>query len=229
MSNVIRQINGQKLIVGLGNPGKKYEKTRHNLGFMVVDELAKKLKIDRTTFVFNKKFNAETAKIKGSSVCPSAAELRVSEANPDRAKRGSLRQATRTTDEPFYIILTKPQTFMNNSGLAVAKIANFYKIKTPDIWVIYDDIDLPLGILRIRQNGSSGGHKGVQSIIDSLGSSDFARFRLGVGPVPLKFDPADFVLKAFDKSEPALARDMAKKAVEAVFEKMRKDVLVLRP
>lgn len=175
-----------KLIVGLGNPGKKYEKTRHNLGFMVIDKLAKKLKIDRTTFVFNKKFNVEILKC-----------------------------------FMFHVLcfMIKPQTFMNNSGQTVAKIANFYKIKTPNIWVIYDDIDLPLGTLRIRANGSSGGHKGVQSIIDSLGSSDFARFRLGAGPVPSEFDPADFVLKAFDKSETELARDMIKKAVEAVFEK----------
>lgn len=214
MSNVIRQIKGQKLIAGLGNPGKKYEKTRHNLGFMVVDELAKKLKIDRTTFVFNKKFNAEIAKVKGSSVCPSVAELRVSGANPDRAKRGSLRQA-RTTDEPECVI-AKPQTFMNNSGQAVAKIANFYKIKIPDICVIYDDIDLPLGTLRIRAGGSSGGHKGVQSIIDSLGSSDFARFRLGIGPVPPKFDPADFVLQKFAKDEMPALQNMIKKTADAL-------------
>lgn len=179
MSNVIRQIKGQKLIAGLGNPGKKYEKTRHNLGFMVVDELAKKLKIDRTTFVFNKKFNSVAGK-----------------------------------HDSWFMI--KPQTFMNNSGQAVAKIANFYKIKTPGIWVIYDDIDLPLGTLRIRAGGSSGGHKGVQSIIDSLGASDFARFRLGIGPVPAEFDPADFVLQKFTKDEMPVLQDMIKKTADAL-------------
>ncbi|MFH1712933.1 MAG: aminoacyl-tRNA hydrolase [Candidatus Jacksonbacteria bacterium] len=181
MSNIICQ--EQKLIAGLGNPGKKYEKTRHNLGFMVIDELAKKLKIDPKSWAFNKKFNAEILKCSMFHV-------------------------------PCFMI--KPQTFMNNSGQSIAKITNFYKIKTPNIWVIYDDIDLLLGTLRIRSNGSSGGHKGVQSIIDSLGSSDFARFRLGVGPVPDGFDPADFVLQKFAKTEIPIIKQMIEQTIEAI-------------
>ncbi|HCA67737.1 MAG TPA: aminoacyl-tRNA hydrolase, partial [Candidatus Jacksonbacteria bacterium] len=114
------------------------------------------------------------------------------------------------------IILAKPQTFMNNSGEAVLKIARFYKIKLDRIWIVYDDIDLQLGTLRIRKKGSSGGHNGVQSIIDKLGSREFQRFRLGVGPVPSEIDPADFVLSNFLKEEQKTADEMISSAALAI-------------
>jgi PTH1 family peptidyl-tRNA hydrolase len=204
--------------VGLGNPGPKYQNTRHNIGFITVDALAKKLEPGKNAWAFNKKCNAEI--VKGSSVCPSAAELRVSKANPDEAKRRSLRQA-RTNDEPVpIIILAKPQTLMNNSGYAVAKIARYYKIAPQNIWVIYDDIDLALGTLRIRSQGSSGGHKGVQSIIDHLGSNNFTRFRLGIGQVPAGIDPADYVLSKITKNEIDVVKNMIDRAVVAVLKKI---------
>jgi PTH1 family peptidyl-tRNA hydrolase len=133
-----------KLLVGLGNPGKEYEKTRHNLGFMTVDNIAKAY---NESFNLEKKFKAEIAEvfISGEKV-----------------------------------ILAKPQTFMNKSGEAVQAIIAYYNISTDRVWVIYDDIDLELGSVRVRDKGSSGGHRGVQSIIDNIGTENFIRFRLGI-------------------------------------------------
>lgn len=156
------------LIIGLGNPGKQYEKTRHNAGFMVIDKLMSELRI--TNYEKN---------------------------NPR-------------------VILAKPQTYMNESGQAVAKIARFYKIPLERIWIVYDDIDLPLGTLRIRKSGSSGGHNGAQSIIEALGSNKFPRFRLGIGPVPSGVDPADFVLSPFTKEEQKTTDEMIQRAASAI-------------
>jgi len=174
-----------RLILGLGNPGKKYEKTRHNIGFRVIDAIIAKLRI--TNYLptgqageLRKKFESEIVIIKNT------------------------------------IILAKPQTFMNNSGEAVLKISRFYKIQLERIWIVYDDIDLQLGTLRIRKKGSSGGHNGVQSIIDKLGSREFQRFRLGVGPVPSEIDPADFVLSNFLKEEQKTADEMISSAALAI-------------
>ena len=174
-----------RLILGLGNPGKKYEKTRHNIGFRVIDAIIAKLRITNYLTTgqageLRKKFESEIVIIKNT------------------------------------IILAKPQTFMNNSGEAVLKIARFYKIKLDRIWIVYDDIDLQLGTLRIRKKGSSGGHNGVQSIIDKLGSREFQRFRLGVGPVPSEIDPADFVLSNFLKEEQKTADEMISSAALAI-------------
>lgn len=145
-----------KLIVGLGNPGTKYEETRHNVGFMVLDKLAK-------GFSFDKKFNVEIKK----------------------------------EEDTIYI---KPQTFMNLSGQAVSKVASYYKIKSKDIWVISDDINLPLSKLRIRKNGSAGGHNGLESIIQTLGKNDFIRFRIGIGQ-PEKITYERYVLQKFKPEE----------------------------
>ncbi len=130
-----------QLIVGLGNPGAKYEHTRHNIGFMVVDKLVG----NKATWTFEKKFSAEIVKM---------------------------------TDD---FIVAKPQAYMNRSGLSVATLSQFYKIPADSIWVVHDDIDLPLGKLRIRKGGASAGHNGVDSIITLLGSESFVRFRLGIG------------------------------------------------
>jgi PTH1 family peptidyl-tRNA hydrolase len=168
-----------KLVVGLGNPGKEYENTRHNIGFEVVK------KITESAWKKNKKFNTEIAE----------------------EKIGNEK-----------IIFLKPQTFMNNSGRAVAAAANFYKIKPVDILIVHDDIDLPLGKIRIKKDGSSGGHRGVESIIASLGTENFIRLKIGVAPEtrPKTFDAANFVLKKFSKNDKKLVDEIIKKATEAV-------------
>lgn len=173
-----------KFIVGLGNPGKEYENTRHNAGFLAVHNL--RLEMEKfSTWKLNKKFNGE-----------------ISEGKIGGEK----------------IILLRPHTFMNNSGQAVAAAAHFYKIKPADILVIHDDIDLPLGKLRIKKDGSSGGHRGVESIIAALGSENFSRLKIGVAPEtrPKNFDAANFVLNKFSKTENKKITEIIKKATEAV-------------
>ncbi|MFP6874082.1 MAG: aminoacyl-tRNA hydrolase [Verrucomicrobiales bacterium] len=135
------QSRSLRLIVGLGNPGREYVDTRHNVGFMVVDHLANDLGL---SFNDEKRWTAKIARF------------------GDRH-------------------LLKPQTYMNESGLAVGKVAAFYKINPVQILVLYDDIDLPLGRLRIRGSGSAGGHNGMRSVINHLGTEDFPRLRLGIG------------------------------------------------
>ena len=162
-----------KLIVGLGNPGKKYERTRHNVGFLVVDRLAQRHGL---------KVNEEH----GNAL---VAEWRV---DGDRA------------------VLAKPQTFMNRSGTAVRDLLHEYHGSAEDLIVIYDDLDLPLGRIRLRAQGSAGGHRGILSIIEYLAGAAFLRVRVGIGRPPEGIDPADFVLSPFDDQE----RGDAEKAVE---------------
>ena len=168
------------LIVGLGNPGKKYELTRHNAGFLFTDLLADKLgfKINKIQF----KAITGTAEISGKKC-----------------------------------IVMKPQTFMNNSGEAVKQAAAFYKIPPENIIVVFDDISLPCGKLRIKRKGSDGGHNGIKSIIYLLNSDKFPRVKLGVGEKPHPdYDLADCVLSSFKKDELTALRDAAEKACEAV-------------
>jgi len=146
-----------KLIVGLGNPGSKYAITRHNVGFMVLDELAKKLGLKFTT---NKNYLADWAK-------------------------------NETVE------LVKPQTFMNNSGSAVSKVIQKHNLLPQDILIVMDDIDIELGKLRFRTEGSSGGHKGMQSIIDTLGTDKFARLKIGIGRPPVGAEPDEYVTQKF--------------------------------
>ena len=153
------------LIVGLGNPGTKYEFTRHNAGFLCLDLFAEKnsFKIDRVKF-------------KGT-LC----DTRV------RGKR---------------CLFLKPQTFMNLSGESVREVAAFYKIPPERIIVVFDDVSLDIGKMRIRRKGTDGGHNGIKSIIYHLGSTDFPRIKIGVGKKPHPdYDLADWVLKAFSKDE----------------------------
>jgi PTH1 family peptidyl-tRNA hydrolase len=152
-----------KLIVGLGNPGKEYQLTRHNLGFLTLDALAEKR------------------------------QLHWSEDKNSQALVSTDQEASEK------IILCKPQSYMNNSGEAVQKLKKFYKIKNEDIIVIYDDLDLPLGIFKIAAKRSSGGHQGLESIIQYLKSTDFVRLRLGIGPQDGAAE--DFVLKKFNPLE----------------------------
>lgn len=171
-----------KLIVGLGNPGEKYARTRHNLGFMVVEALFQHLEpVKKTVWKENKKFDCLIARL------------------------GDL-------------ILAKPQTMMNASGFAVAKLANFYKIKPEEIWVIHDDVDILLGRIKIRQGGAAAGHHGVESIIEHLGTDDFVRFRLGIGHPGRGADTQveKYVLREFDINEAGELKLTIKKAVEAI-------------
>lgn len=154
------------LIVGLGNPGKKYENTRHNAGFLAIDKLAKSL---------------------GVSI--------------DRAKFHSL-TATATLDDGTKVMLMKPQTMMNASGLAVQEAAMFYKLGSTQIVVISDDINLDVGKIRIRPSGSAGGQNGLKDIITCLGSDAFARVRVGVGMKPHPdYDLAAWVLSKFSAED----------------------------
>lgn len=155
------------LIVGLGNPGDKYENTRHNAGFLVIDGLAKEHSFPE--FKLLKKLNAL-----------------ISEGNIQGRK----------------IILAKPQTFMNNSGLAVKKIKTKYKISPEDIIIINDDLDLPFGKIKIARNQGAAGHKGVLSVIDALKTKDFFRLRIGIENEKEKIiGPEKFVLQKFSKEE----------------------------
>lgn len=168
------------LIVGLGNPGRQYELTRHNAGFLFADLLA-----DQNSTNINKiQFKAVTASVDvGGHKC----------------------------------LLIKPQTFMNNSGEAVKQAAAFYKIPPERIIVVFDDISLPCGKLRIRRKGSAGGHNGIKSIIYHLNSDNFPRIKLGVGEKPHPdYDLADWVLSNFKKDEIPALREAAEKACDAV-------------
>lgn len=149
------------IIAGLGNPGAKYEKTRHNAGFIAIDYIADKLgvKIDRVKF--------------HSLVC----EASIGE---------------------YRVLLMKPQTLMNNSGLAIGEGASFYKIPPENVIVLHDEISFDAGVLRIRRKGSAGGHNGLKSIISSLGSDAFPRVKIGVGQKPSpEYDLVDWVLGRF--------------------------------
>jgi len=167
-----------KCIVGLGNPGKKYNKTRHNVGFMVIDELAGrygwKLKKDK----FNGKSTVETC---------------------DGEK----------------VILLKPQTFMNLSGESVRPLMDFYQIDPEDVLVIYDDLDLPAGKVRLRQKGGHGGHNGIRSIIDHIGTKEFKRVRIGIGRPDSAMPIVDYVLRPFSKEQQEDVQSSIKKSADA--------------
>jgi PTH1 family peptidyl-tRNA hydrolase len=165
------------LIVGLGNPGDKYEHTRHNIGFLAADFLASKLSRSSS---FESKFNSLFL----GTVCHS------------QSSQNSRHENTENT-----ILILKPQTFMNLSGEAVSLAVRFYKIPTENIIVLHDDIDLPFAKIKVKQGGGSGGHNGLKSI-DSLIGNNYHRIRIGVGrPENPRFDVADFVLSNFSKEE----------------------------
>lgn len=180
------------LIIGLGNPGKRYEDTRHNIGFMAVDYLSGANSIKCSNLDFNSRWG-----------------------------RGIICERE--------VILAKPQTFMNLSGKAVKALSGFFHKESEDIVVIYDDIDLDLGTIRIRAKGSSGGHRGMESIIEQLGTKNFPRIRLGIGRPRderqeargkrSEVDVAEYVLSPFSKEEKATlkqALEMIKDAVDII-------------
>ena len=168
------------IIAGLRNPGKEYENTRHNVGFMVVDRLAKEYGIDMTTY----RHKALVGK---------------------------------GTIEGKKVILAKPQTFMNLSGESIRALVDYYKPdETSDVLVCYDDISLDIGGIRVRKNGSAGGHNGMKNIILHLSSEEFPRVRVGIGEKPPKMDLADWVLSHFSKEDKEILDGAIDKAVDAV-------------
>ena len=168
------------LIVGLGNPTKQYEKTRHNIGFDVMDALADK-------------YNISISENKHKALCG----------------KGVI--------EGMKVVLAKPQTYMNLSGESVAELVNYYKIdEEHELLVIYDDISLDVGQLRIRKKGSAGGHNGIKNIIANLGTDVFPRIKIGVGEKPKKYDLADYVLGHFSKEDRELMEEGYDRADHAV-------------
>ncbi len=165
-----------KLVIGLGNPGSKYRATRHNVGFWVIDEIA---------------------------------------------RRWEVSDGWRERSEALYVkkgreaILAKPLTFMNNSGFAMSGLAQYFQIEPADMLVIVDEAALPLGRLRARRAGSAGGHNGLKSIIEQIGTSEFPRLRLGVGRGDARRDLADHVLSKFEPDERATIEAATLRAADA--------------
>lgn len=167
------------LVVGFGNPGREYRETRHNIGFMVIDELCR---------------------ITGGSL--------------SRVQSKALVAITQLEGQK--IILAKPQTFMNLSGQAVGGLMRFYKVPLEQLIVAHDDLDLPLGTLRLRPGGGSAGQKGVASTIQQLGTQNFARLRLGIGRPPGQMDPSAYVLQKFLRGEQDVLTQVLQRAGDAV-------------
>jgi peptidyl-tRNA hydrolase, PTH1 family len=167
------------LIVGLGNPGREYRETRHNVGFMVIDRLGEQI-------------GCKLIKVQSKAIIGSG-------------KIGEQK-----------VILAKPQTYMNLSGQAVIALLHFYKIDPAHLIDAHDDVDLPFGQTRLRPGGGSAGQKGVGSIIEKLGSQDFARLRMGIGRPPGQRDAADYVLKTFSKTDTEFLPEFINRGAEAI-------------
>ena len=166
------------VIVGLGNPGKKYEKTRHNVGFSTID-------------ILSAKFGIKVNRLKHKAL------------TGDGIIKGER------------VILVKPQTFMNLSGESIYEIAEWYRLPMENLIVIYDDVDLPVGTIRIRPKGSSGTHNGMRSVIYQLRSDEFPRIRIGIGKAPEEWDLADYVLSRFNAEEAVEVVKSIERAAEA--------------
>jgi PTH1 family peptidyl-tRNA hydrolase len=167
------------LIVGLGNPGPEYEKTRHNLGFKVIEELARRFAITSL-----------------------------------KSKCHSFMGEAKIKDKK--IILAQPQTFMNNSGPAVRGLLDWFKLKPQSLILIYDDVDLEVGQLRIREKGAAGGHHGVESVIASVGTTQIYRVRIGIGRENLTDDVTDYVLQTIPASQREALEEAVISAADAV-------------
>lgn len=167
-----------KVIVGLGNPGKDYKDTRHNIGFMVLEELASRYTVEKQESRFD-------------------------------AIIGHVRIGTEK------VLLVKPLTYMNLSGKAVQPLMHWYKLELEDLMVVYDDMDLPMGSLRIRASGGTGGHKGIASISERLASKDFARSRIGIGR-PEAGETVGWVLGKFSNDEKEQIQIVVKNAADAL-------------
>jgi len=173
------QRQGPFLIAGLGNPGRRFENNRHNVGFMLLSRLSIKL-------------GQNFGKVESKAL---------------------LAKATYQNEK---VILVKPQTFMNNSGAAISSLVRFYKVPLESLLVVYDDVDLPLGTLRLRPSGGSAGQKGMQSIIERLGTEEFPRLRIGTGRPPGRKEAADYVLQNFPTQDADLLNETLDRAVNAV-------------
>lgn len=167
------------LVVGLGNPGKRYERTRHNVGFLVADRLA----VRSGASFDQRQFKAEVAK----------------------AQLGG-RPA----------VLAKPQTFMNLSGDAVASLAGYYKTPPDEMVVVYDEVDLPFGTIRVKSGGGAGGHNGIKDVLRVTKGGDFVRVRFGVSRPPEGWDTADYVLSGFTPGETEQLDELVDRAADAV-------------
>ncbi len=167
------------LIVGLGNPGVRYARNRHNAGARCLARLAAA-------------HNLEFGRRQKNA----------------RVARGEIGGVP--------VLLAIPQTFMNESGRAVAPLARFYQVPPERLMVVYDDLDLPLGAIRIRPDGGSGGHRGMQSVIEHLGTQKFPRLRIGIGRPPGRMDPADYVLQDFSPEEELVVEEAIARAVAAI-------------
>jgi len=167
------------LIVGLGNPGSEYEDTRHNLGFKVIDELARRLGITSL-----------------------------------KSKCHSFMAEAKLNDHK--IIIAQPQTFMNNSGPAVRGLLEWFKLKPQNLILIYDDVDLEVGQLRLREKGAAGGHHGVESVIASVGTTHFARVRIGIGRENLVDDVTDYVLQKIPSAQREQLEEAVVSAADAI-------------
>lgn len=174
------------LIIGLGNVGRRYSGTRHNVGFDTIDYLAYKNRIKLDKAKFNSVF----------------ADYRINEEK---------------------VLLVKPTTYMNRSGFAVVDLKNFYKIPIENIIVIYDDVDLEMGKLRIRPSGSAGTHNGMKSVIHQLGTDNFPRIRIGVGKDD-RMDLAAYVLQKFPEDEREIIKEIIEKAGDAAEEIIKRDI-----
>jgi PTH1 family peptidyl-tRNA hydrolase len=173
-----------KLIVGLGNPGKKYQPTRHNIGFLVVDRLAAR---------------------QGLAVSRHLCGALIGEWLQDGEN----------------ILLAKPQTYMNRSGISVSELLQQFHGTSDDLVVVYDDVDLPVGRIRIRTQGSAGGHRGLASIIENLAGAPFSRIRIGIGRPPEGIETADYVLQPFDADQATCLDELIDKASDAVLGLLR--------
>jgi PTH1 family peptidyl-tRNA hydrolase len=189
-----------RLVVGLGNPGPDYVGTRHNAGFMVLDRLGDRLGVG---------FETEAAR----SLCGEAALP----PHPDDAPEGDSAgaEADEAEGRPAAVALAKPLAFMNRSGPPVAALLDRYRLGPADLLVVYDDLAIPLGTLRLRGKGSAGGHNGLQSVIEALGSTEFPRLRVGVGNSFPPGGQVDFVLSPFDDAEREAADAALDEAADA--------------
>jgi len=172
-------ISTYKLIVGLGNPGKKYRHTKHNIGFDVIDAIYSQLNSGRIESKFNSLISNQ----------------KIGEKD---------------------VILAKPMTFMNLSGKAVKEIIDYFEIPLNSICIVYDDLNLDLGVLRLRRSGSAGGHNGMKSIIEHLNSKDFPRLRIGIGIPPDNTDWMDYVLSDFPEPAREIVNQSIEKAVDTI-------------
>ena len=181
-----------KLIVGLGNPGRRYQDTKHNVGFRVIDALHEKTQGKQ-----------QTSRRTQTSICK------------------SLVMQTKWHDTS--VILAKPMTYMNNSGVAVAALVDRLEVPLSQLCVVYDDVHLDIGILRMRQKGSAGGQKGMKSIIHHLGTNEFPRLRIGIGE-PIG-DLVDYVLTEFSQTEEIEIESTIHRAVDAIETFVKDDIL----